>query len=68
MKKAAIYLAKILSDRNGNPSAKRYACALFGITAVVLAACGFGPEIVGLFIAAALGENITTLFEKGQRK
>ena len=68
MKKLGTYLAKILSDKNGNPSAKRYACALFGITAVILAACGFGPEIVGLFIAAALGENITSLFERKEKK
>lgn len=68
MKNIHKYLAKIFSDKNGNPSAKRYACALFGITAVVLAACGFGVEIVALFVAAALGENITSLFEKGQKK
>ncbi len=68
MKNAITYIAKIFSDKNGNPSAKRYACALFGITAVVLAACGFGVEIVALFIAAALGENITSLFEKGTKK
>lgn len=68
MKKTTKYLAQIFSDKNGNPSAKRYACALFGITAVVLAACGFGVEIVALFIAAALGENITSLFEKGTKK
>ncbi len=68
MKNAIAYIAKIFSDKNGNPSAKRYACALFGITAVVLAACGFGVEIVALFIAAALGENITSLFEKGTKK
>lgn len=68
MKNIHKYLAKIFSDKNGTPSAKRYACALFGITAVVLAACGFGVEIVALFVAAALGENITSLFEKGQKK
>lgn len=65
MKKILIYIAKIFRDGNGNPSAKRYACALFGITAVVLAACGFGADIVGIFLAAALGENIATIFEKG---
>ena len=60
------YLARLMSDRTGDPSAKRYACALFAITAVVLAACGFGAEIVGIFVAAALGENITSVFEKGE--
>jgi hypothetical protein len=59
------YLARLFSDRTGDPSAKRYACAVFAITGIVLAACGFGPEIVGIFVAAALGENITSLFEKG---
>ena len=44
MKNAITYIAKIFSDKNGNPSAKRYACALFGITAVVLTACGFGVK------------------------
>ena len=68
MKKAITYIAKIFSDKNGNPFAKRYACALFGITAVVLAACGFGVEIVALFVAAALGENITSLFERKEKK
>ena len=68
MKNAITYIAKIFSDKNGNPSAKRYACALFGITAVVLAAYGFGAEIVALFIAAALGENITSLFERKETK
>lgn len=68
MKNAITYIAKIFSDKNGNPSAKRYACALFGITAVVLAACGFGVEIVALFVAAALGENITSLFEGKEKK
>lgn len=68
MKNAITYIAKIFSDKNGNPSAKRYACALFGITAVVLAACGFGVEIVALFVAASLGENITSLFERKEKK
>lgn len=66
MKNILTYLGKLFSDRTGDPSAKRYACALFGITAVVLAACGFGVEIVGVFVAAALGENITSIFEKGE--
>ena len=68
MKNAITYIAKIFSDKSGSPSAKRYACALFGITAVVLAACGFGVEIVALFVAAALGENITSLFERKEKK
>lgn len=58
------YLARIFSDSNGNPSAKRYACALFGLSAVVLAACGFGAEIVGLFVAGSLGESVASVFEK----
>ena len=65
MKQILNYLARLMSDATGDPSVKRYACALFAITAVVLAACGFGPEIVGIFAAAALGENITSVFEKG---
>lgn len=68
MKNIHKYIAKIFSDQNGNPSAKRYACALFGITAVVLAACGIDVEIVALFVAAALGENITSLFERKEKK
>ena len=60
------YLERLFSDRSGDPSAKRYACALFAITGIVLAACGFGPEIVGIFVAAAVGENITSVFEKGE--
>ena len=59
------YLAKLFSDATGDPSAKRYACALFAITAVVLAACGYGVDIVAVFVAAAVGENITSIFEKG---
>lgn len=66
MKQVLTYLAKLFSDRSGDPSAKRYACALFAITAVVLAACGFGAEIIAIFVAAALGENITSIFEKGE--
>ncbi len=58
------YIAKIFQDRNGNPSSKRYACALFAITGIALGACGYGVEITGLFVCAALGGNITTIFEK----
>jgi hypothetical protein len=67
IKNILTYLAKLFSDRSGDPSAKRYACALFGITAVVLAACGFGAEIIGIFVAGALGENIASVFEKGEK-
>ncbi len=65
MKSILSYLARLFSDRTGDPSAKRYACALFAITAIVLAACRYHVEIVGIFVAAALGENITSVFEKG---
>jgi hypothetical protein len=58
------YLARIFSDSAGNPSAKRYACALFGFAAVVLAACGFGADIVGIFVAGSLGESIASVFDK----
>ncbi|MDL2295613.1 hypothetical protein LJC18_02255 [Lachnospiraceae bacterium OttesenSCG-928-E19] len=66
MKQILKYLAKLLADRNGIPSAKRHACALFVITAVALAFCGFGAELVAVFLAAALGENIATIFERGK--
>lgn len=59
------YLARLFSDQTGDPSAKRYVGALFAITSVILAACGYGVEIVAVFVAAALGENITSIFEKG---
>ena len=62
------YLAKLFSDRSGDPSAKRHACALFGITAVALAFCNYSPELVAIFTLAALGENITSLFEKGGKQ
>ena len=62
------YLARLMSDKTGDPSAKRYACALFGITAVVLAACDYRVELVAVFVAAALGENIASVFEKGESK
>lgn len=64
MKKILNYLARLFSDKNGQPSAKRFACAIFGITAVILAACGYGVEIVAVFLAATLGENIAMIFEK----
>ena len=61
------YLIKLFSDRNGDPSAKRHACALFGFTSVLLAFCGYGAELVAIFVMAALGENIATIFEKGRK-
>ncbi len=64
MKKTIKYLGRIFADVNGNPSSKRYACALFAITGIALGACGYGVEITGLFVCAALGGNITTIFEK----
>jgi hypothetical protein len=67
MKAILKYIAQLLADRNGMPSAKRHACALFGITAVILAFFGYGAEIVAIFLAATVGENITTLFERGKR-
>ncbi len=66
LKNIFCYLARLMSDASGDPSAKRYACALFAISSIVFAACGFGAEIVGIFAAAALGENITSVFEKGK--
>lgn len=65
MKKMMIYMAKLFSDCTGDPSAKRYACAVFIITGIVLAFCGYNTELVGIFVAAALGENIASVFEKG---
>ena len=59
------YLLKLLSGRTGVPSAKRHACALFGITAVVLAFCNYNAELVAIFLIATLGENIASVFEKG---
>lgn len=68
MKNILNYLARLMSDKTGDPSAKRYACAVFAITGIVLAACGFGADIVVIFVAAALGENIASIFEKGSAK
>ncbi len=64
-KKILIYLAKIFADRTGAPSAKRYACAVFGLAAVIFAACGFTADIIAVFVAGALGESIACVFEKG---
>ena len=67
MKQILNYLARLFSDQSGDPSAKRHACAVFVISSIVFAACGFGAEIVGIFVAAAVGENITSIFEKGEK-
>jgi len=58
------YLYDLFSDRAGYPSAKRFACAVFGVTAVILAFCHYGVDIVAVFVAATLGENIASIFEK----
>ena len=58
------YLARLFSDQTGDPSCKRYMCALFGITAIALAITSYDVTIVGIFVAAAVGENITSVFEK----
>jgi|GEM_PF-6979141 len=60
------YILKVFADKCGAPSSKRYACALFAITGVVLAALGYNAEIVAIFVIAAVGENITSIFEKGK--
>ena len=67
MKMILKYLARILSDRCGEPSAKRYACAVFGITGIVLAFCGYNAELVAIFVIAAVGENVTSIFEKDKK-
>ena len=66
MKILLTYLARLMSDRAGDPSAKRYACALFGISAVVFGALNYNTETIALFLMAALGESITSVFEKGK--
>jgi len=58
------YIARLFSDQTGDPSCKRYMCALFGITSIVLAVTSYDVTIVGIFVAAAVGENITSVFEK----
>ena len=60
IKRILKYLYDLFSDRAGYPSAKRFACAIFGITAVILAFCHYTVDVV----AAALGENIASIFEK----
>ncbi len=66
MKKIQEYLLAILNDPAGRPSAKKCACAVFGLTAIVLAFCRYDAEVVGLFLAATLGANITGLFKGGK--
>lgn len=66
MKKIQEYWLAILNDQSGRPSAKKCACAVFGLTAIVLAFCHYDAEVVGLFLAATLGANITGLFKGGK--
>lgn len=66
MKKITAYLLELLNDSTGRPSAKKHACAVFGITAIVLALCRYDAEVVGLFLAATLGANLTGLFKGGK--
>ena len=60
------YVVKLFSDQSGKPSCKRYMCAIFGITSIVLAVAGYEVTLVGIFVAAAVGENVTSVFEKRQ--
>jgi len=62
------YLAKLFSDATGDPSMKRYMCVVFAVAGITFAACGYGIEVVACFITAALGENVTSIFEKGHQK
>lgn len=66
MKKITRYLLGLLNDPSGKPSAKKCACAAFGLTAIALAFCRYDAEVVGLFLAATLGANITGLFKGGK--
>lgn len=67
MKRLLIYLIRMFNDKNGLPSARRYACALFGFTAILLAFCGYNTELVALFVEAAFGENIINLLKRGSK-
>jgi hypothetical protein len=58
------YILAVFTDVDDLPSCKRYMCAIFGITAVVLASLGYEATIVGCFVSAALAENITSVFER----
>lgn len=66
MKKIQEYLVALLNDTAGRPSAKKCACAVFGLTAIVLAFCHYDAEVVALFLAATLGANIKGLFKGGK--
>lgn len=72
MKKATktllTYFLRLFVDKTGQPSAARYARALFGITAVVLAFFNYSVELVAVFLAAALGEKIANIFEQRKPK
>jgi len=58
------YLARLFSDMTGDPSCKRYMCAIFGVSAVTFAALGYNAEIVAIFAVCAVGQNIASVFEK----
>jgi len=66
MKKIQEYITALLNGPEGRLSAKKVACAVFGLTAIVLAVCRYDAEVVGLFLAATLGANITGLFKGGK--
>lgn len=66
MKRITGYILELLNDQNGKPSAKKHACAVFGFTAIILALYRYDAEVVGLFLAATLGANITGLFKGGK--
>jgi hypothetical protein len=57
-------LVNLFKDGDGDPSMKRYMCLAFAVTSIVLAARGYGFEIVAVFVAASLGENIASIFER----
>jgi hypothetical protein len=64
LKSVRDYILAIFTDVDDLPSCKRYMCVTFGIAAVVFASLGYGVEIVGCFVSAALAENITSVFER----
>ncbi len=68
MRKVVVYLGKLFADQNGNPLARRYACALFGITAIILSFCNYDIELVAVFVAATFGENIINIFSRKRGK
>jgi hypothetical protein len=67
MSKILKYISQLLAGQNGTPSAKRHASMVFGLSAVIMGFMHYEPELVGIFTLAALGENITTLFERGKK-